>query len=322
MKPPLRTNKHSFFLTALLLSTTTLLQADTEEGYQPLYAGTQLAFYPINTAPGHLSVQPYLTYLCNYGTYNSHWSEKSQKKTNGVLSLFILETGITDWLDISLDLNGAYRRYGDKNSWIVGDTSIYFGLQMSRDKKDHWAPDLRLLIGETFPSGKYDRLSPHKGGSDIFGTGAYLTTTLLVIAKTFYTNPQHPFNINLNLYYIHPSSVPIHGLSLYGGSPDTKGTAYPHSSFITNIGIECSLDKYWALGMDIRYVHQNKTTFKGRKGSPLKLRLPSSEQFSLAPCIEYSWSYDFSAAIGPWFTIAGRNSVAFFGLVGNIYCYF
>ena len=203
-----------------------------------------------------------------------------------------------------------------------GIQASIFGFQILRDNKEDWTPDLRLVLGETFPTGKYQHLNPRKGGSDIFGTGAYVTTAILILAKTFYTDPRHPYNLNLNLYYIQPSGVPIHGTSLYGGSADTRGRAFPNAGFITNLAIEYSLNMNWALGMDIRYVHQNKTTFKGNKGFLNQFGLPSSEQFSLAPCIEYSWSYYFSTAIGPWFSIAGRNSSAFFGIIGNIYTYF
>jgi hypothetical protein len=317
-----RIQKSKFLPSILALSVVFIpsLQASSVEGYEPLYAGTQLAFYPTNAAPGHIAVQPYFFYTHRYGTYNSHWSEKSLKNIDNLSCLFSLETGITNWLDISLYLNGAYRRFGNENSWVVGDTSLFFGLQLLTEQKDRWTPDIRIVLGETFPTGKYDRLSPHKGGSDIFGTGSYVTTVVFILAKTFYTDPTHPYNLNLNLYYIQPSKASAHGLSLYGGTPQTRGTASPHSGFVTNLAIQYSLDRAWVLGMDMRYVHQNKTTFSGRKaGTP---GLPSSEQFSLAPCVEYSWSENFSTAIGPWFTVAGRNTDAFFGIIGNFYSYF
>ena len=304
------------------LALTTAAHAVPSEEYDPIYAGTQLAFYPTNASPGHIAVQPYFSYVRQYGLYNSEWNEKSSQNINGVGNLLSLETGITDWLDITLILNQAYRQFKNMHCWVFGDTSVYLGFQLLHDKKHEWVPDLRLLLGETFPTGKYDRLNPHRGGSDIFGTGSYTTTLILVLAKTFYTYPRHPYNLNLNVYYINPSNVPVHGMSLYGGTPATHGKAFPHSGFITNLAVEYSLNQFWALGMDIRYVHQNKTIFKNRDNLPHKTSISSSDQFSLAPCLEYSWSLNFSTAIGPWFTVAGRNSTAFFGIIGNIYCYF
>lgn len=291
------------------------MHADDE--YTPIFAGTQLAFYAENIPPAHISVNPYFTYLNRYGQYNSHWREEPRKTIHDFSILLALETGLTEWLDLSLDLNGAYRRYGHKNSWVVGDTTLYLGFQLSRDIKDHWTPDFRILLGETFPSGKYDRLSPSKGGSDIFGAGAYSTSLIVVIAKTFY-NLHHPYNINLNLYYTESTSVPLHGLSVYGGTSSTRGHAHPGSNITVNLALEYSLTQLWALGLDIHYIHQNRTQVK----TPSKSYLPSFDQFSLAPCLEYSWSSNFSVGIGPWFTIAGRNSQAFAGVLGNIYIYF
>ena len=293
----------------------------SSEEYIPLYAGTQLAFYPTNAAPGYLAVQPYLFYIDHYGKYSSHWSKKTIKHTDELSLLFSLETGISDWLDVALYLKGAYKKFGNEHSWLFGDTSIYFGFQILTDQKNCWIPDLRFLLAETFPTGKYDHLKPNKGASNAFGAGSFTTTAVLIIAKTFYAYPQHPFNLNLNLSYTYPSHASVHGLSIFGGAPDTRDTALPGSGFITNFAVEYSLNRFWALGLDIRYVHQNKTNFKGATGT-LKPRMLSSEQFSLAPCLEFSQSEDLSMAIGPWFSIAGRNAEAFVGVVSNIYCYF
>jgi hypothetical protein len=223
---------------------------------------------------------------------------------------------------VSLYLNGAYRRFGNANSWILGDTSLYFGIQILRDQKNQWTPDLRLLLGEIFPTGKYDHLNPHKNGSDAFGEGAFNTAAILVIAKTFYIFPKHPYNLNFNLCYSYSSEVTAHSYSVYSNSLSARGKALPHSGFVTNLAIEYSLNQFWALGMDMRYTHQDKVVFKPARKSADQLGLPSSEQFSLAPCLEYSWSENLSAAIGPWFTIAGRNSETFFGMIGNVFCYF
>lgn len=295
--------------------------------HAPLYSGTILAFYPQNADPGRLSVSPYLTASKRYGFYNKNWSCPKQKHSDQISFLLSLETGITDYLDITLDLDGAYSNFNHKHSWIYGDTSLFLGFQALHDKRNTATPDLRLLLGETFPTGKYDRLNPNKNGSDIFGSGAYATTLLLVLAKTVYWLPKHPFNFNLNLYYIISSHASIHGFNAYGGSSNTHGKAKPGDQFITNLAIQYSLDRRWALGTDIHYIHQNKSHFSGKKGtlpngSIPSTTLPSSEQFSLSPCLEYIWSEDCSITLGPWFTVAGRNSLKFMSAAGTVFYYF
>jgi hypothetical protein len=287
----------------------------------PLYAGTQLAFYPVNAAPGHISVQPFLSYVQKRGIYESNWSFSREKNINQAEVFVALETGITKSLDISLFVNGIYTESRGHGYYRYGDTEMYLGWQILHDQKGKWVPDLRLLVGESFPTGKYDRLSPAAGGGDSSGGGAYETKFLLVIAKTFYPFPEHPFNLNLNLFYILSSNVGIDGISIFGGTEITKGTIRSGDQYIGNFAAEYSLNRYWALGIDVHYIHQNRSTFRPKKDAS-SLNLHSREQLSLAPCLEYSWSENGSIALGPWFTVLGRNSVNFFNLVANVYVYF
>src|SRR3569832_2404664 len=146
---------------------TSSLKAEKEETYTPLYAGTQLAFFPTNSAPGHLAVQPFLFYIHNNGAYNSNWSEKSLKATESLSYLLSLETGITDWLDISLFLNGAYRHYGSQNTFVIGDTSLLLGIQFTHDTRGTWIPDRRRGRGGAGPAGGGGRRGPRGGGGGV-----------------------------------------------------------------------------------------------------------------------------------------------------------
>ena len=314
-------------LFSLLILGASLLAEEITSEHNPIYAGTMLAFYPQNAQPGKLSVEPFLFATRKYGFYTNQWTPPKQKHFDQLSMLIALETGITDYLDFSLDLTGAYSYSEPYHTWLYGDTTAFLGFQIFQDQKNKVSADLRFLIGETFPTGKYDRLNPDKNGSDIFGNGTYATTFLLVLAKTFYWLPKHPFNFNLNLFYILSAPSKVNGFNCYGGAFDTQGKVKPGDQCITNLAIQYSLDRRWVIGLDLHYLHQNKSPFSGKKGSladgslPLT-RAPSSEQFSLAPCLEYSWSEDFSVALGPWFTVSGRNSVEFMSATGNVFYYF
>ena len=304
-------------LSALIFSA---VYADSKVGYDPYYAGTQLAAYPLNSSPGHFSINPFVAYITSNGSYNSHWSHKSEKSFNRTIVYNSVGTGITNWLDTSIYFGTAYQQTGSQNRWGMVDTSLYFGIQLLHGSKNDCLPDMRILFGETFPTGKYDQLDPHKKWADLFGRGSYATTFTFLIARTFYNNPHHPFNINLNLSYVYSSSVHVRGISYYGGDNSTRGRVFPKASYYTDLALQLSLNQFWALGLDIYYVHENKTRFHGK--SNLKPILPSSDQLSLAPCLEYSWNWAGCLGIGPWFSIAGRNTSAFFGLLGNAYWYF
>lgn len=307
-----------YILLCALLATA--VHADSKVGDEPYFAGTQLAAYPLNSSPGHFSINPFVAYITSDSSYNSHWSKKSGKSFNKAILYNSMGTGITDWLDTSIYFGNSFQKSGSHSRWGMVDTSLYFGIQLLQGSRNDWIPDMRILLGETFPTGKYDRLDPHKKWADLFGRGSYASSFTFLIARTFYNNPRHPFNINLNLSYVYSSSVHVDGISYYGGDTGTSGRVFPKASYYTDLALQLSLNQFLTLGLDIYYVHENKTRFHGK--STLKPILPSTDQLSLAPCLGYSWNGNSCFGIGPWFSIAGRNTSAFFGLLGNAYWYF
>ena len=310
-----------FALFAIFHSVSGIAKEVYEGEYEPLYAGTLLSFYPTNVDPGDISVQPYIFAGSNYGVYNSDSSFESLKNIDSLNFLLALETGVTKIFDITLIMNALGTKYGSKHSLHFGDMNLYGGFQISKNKKDSWIPDCRLLIGETFPTGKFQKLNPDKAGSDVSGFGSFATSFVSVVRKIFYTYP-HPISINLNLLYVVYSKVKIDGFSVYGGGEGTKGTVAPGNQFIANLGLEFSIDKFWELGLDVRYIYANKSRFSGKEISGVVAGLPSSELLSLAPCLEYNFNENFSVAIGAWFSVFGRNSVAFASGVANVFYYF
>lgn len=106
------------------------LLSDEPSDIVPLYAGTQLAFYSTNSAPGYLSVQPYIFGVRKNGVYDKNWSLDRQKKTDELTLTLAFETGITEYLNVSLVLNGSYTHYANAHSWLFGDTVAYLGWQV------------------------------------------------------------------------------------------------------------------------------------------------------------------------------------------------
>lgn len=251
----------SIFLSCFVIS---LAAEESACSYDPLYAGTLLAIYPKNAAPGYLSIQPYIFGTKTYGTYTPSWHEKKKPDLFQYELFLSLETGITSFLDISLYVSETYSHKEDQHTFLYGDTSVFLGFQLLQDQKESWMPDLRFLLAETFPTGKYNKLDPAKGGIDGIGQGAYQTSAILVGRKVFYLFPCHPFNCNLNLYYVVSSHPSVKGTSVYGGGEGTKGVAHVGNQTIVNVGIEYSLTQNWVVGSDFHYEHHNKTSFSGK----------------------------------------------------------
>ncbi|MBS3905252.1 MAG: hypothetical protein KGZ39_08000 [Simkania sp.] len=292
--------------------------------YVPLFAGTMLAIYSENIDPGHVAVQSYLFKTRQPGTYDKNWSFKRQKTIEELSLLVLIDAGITHYLDITLFLGGYYNRIGHRHSFLYEDTQAFLGFQVLRDQKESWIPDFRLLLGESFPTGKYKHLDPKKMLSDNSGSGSYETSLILALGKMCYAFPKHPLNFNLNLAQYFAFITNVKGFNAYGGSADTNGKVKPGNEFFINAAIEWSLTRNWVLGTDIRYLHQNRSVFSGKKGNLADgtsafVGLPSSELISLAPCLEYNYNEDFGVLVGVWFTVAGRNAENFLSGVASVY---
>lgn len=310
--------KQVIAIICLLLLPLTLFAEDDD----PLFAGSLLAFYAQNADPGRLSVQPYFFFTHRYGIYGGDNDVAIKTNVDAYQTLLNIETGITKKLDIAVVFLNAYIRSHDQGVFHPGDMAVFLGYEIAKDNKKTSRPDLRLVVGESFPTGTYDRLNIADPFGDFSGDGSYDTYIILIGRKIFYIIPKHPFNINVNLYYIIPSGVEVNGLSVYGGGPDTFGTVAPGNQYIANVALEYLFTKNWGTAIDIRYEHQDRCGFKSFKSLATPAGLPSSERFSLAPSIEYNRDENFSVAGGVWFSVTGRNAIAFTSGVFTVFYYF
>jgi hypothetical protein len=309
-----------FLFSIPLLYSKELIEAENEKEQEPIFAGTYLSTSPVNTPPGHLLFQPYLSVINQYGSYDSHWRVDHSMRNFKTQLVLQVETGITSWLDITLFTSGSYTSFHQRKSYLYGDMQVQLGFQLLENSTSSLIPDIRLLLQESFPTGKYQHLNPKKNEADVSGSGAYETSIIFVIRDIFYFIPKHPLSVNLTLQYDFPSSVHVKGNNLYKGNFETNGNVIPGEQFIGNLGLELSLTIKLILGLDIHYQHRNKSREKHSIHSPTGL--PSSEQFSLAPCIEYNFSTRLGIQAISWFTLAGRNSPSFISTVATVSCYF
>jgi len=290
----------------------------SEYKYEPIFAGTLLAFFPDNIPPGYVLLEPYLFVGKTSGVYDSEWETKHLFHYFDSQLLFLVETGITSWLDISLIVNENYAVSQGRKSTHLGDTRLGLGFQVTKNKPESATPDFRILLLESFPTGKYQHLDLRKNLADVTGSGAFETWIIAIVRKIIYFTPRQVVSLNFNLGYNFPSSVHVKGHNFYGGgTPKTNGSVLPGRQTLGNIGIEYSMTVNWILGLDVHYVHQNKSTSRHRD-----IHLPSSEEFSLAPCIEYNPSTHFGIEAGAWFSIAGRNNFVFTTGVLTVYWFF
>jgi hypothetical protein len=289
--------------------------------YTPWYTGPILATSAYNLDPGSFNVQPYLYVLDSYGFYQSSWSMKKTATTLSINPTCYLQTGITKWMDITVNIQALYKKEKSNDSLGYADTNVQLGFQLLRE--NHVQPALRLLISELFPTGKYQKLSSHKNGVDSRGSGSYHTIFGLCASKVLYWLDSHPMQVRLNANYSLPTNVSVKGFNSYGGGFGTNGTVKPGHVINGIFSLEFSFTQSWVFATDVLYTYSTKTRFSGTEGLNSNGTVASnssgeSDQWSLTPSLEYNFNENFGLILGSWFTVKGKNSSDFAGGVFSL----
>jgi hypothetical protein len=335
-----------FFLTALYLSNLSYADTQVKNVSQPIKTKAQISeeldqaerdfaiaqeiFIPWYTGPlitgsasnvpfGHINIQPYLYFTINHAAYDNHRHSHSKPNTYILNPQFVFQAGLTKWLDVTTVPSGYFRWQNGENGQNFSDLPLQFGFQILREGP--YIPNIRLIIGETFPTGKYRNLNPHKNGLDATGEGVFSTSFGLNISKIFWWIKLHPVAVRLATQYIVADQKShVQGFHAFGGGYGTRGKVSVGNTFNADLGVEVSINQKWVFATDIAYTISNKSTFRGKQGyaSDGSLAIsgaPVSDQLSLAPAIEYNVDSSSGFIGGVWFSMTGRNSANFASIV-------
>lgn len=292
--------------------------SDIYHTYSPFYTGPLLAPSASSVPKGKVNIQPYLFWQKNYGTYDRNWRQQHKASTVTLQPLCIFQYGLTHFLEINMTCQGWYKQSGTQSDFNYGDMSFALGVQLLKDFIKSFLPAFLVEAGVSLPTGRYQKLSPKKNGTDSSGGGAFIPSVSLNFQKNFNRwfkkrmdpTDYHPFRLRLSCGYDFPSSVKVKGLNTYGGAHTTKGTVKPGGIFTTIFAWEYSLTKNWVFATDWQYQAASKTTFSGRDGGAT-VGSPASQNWSVAPAIEFNANSNFGVLAGVWFSFAGRNSNQF-----------
>lgn len=290
------------------------MEAIEQAEITPWYTGSLLSFNGRSFQPGVYAIQPYIFVTENYAKYGDNFSIQSQQSLLQINTLFLFFAGLTTFADCQFLVQTVSNFKGSSSSTHMGDSEALLGLQASKDIKHTLKPDIRIIFTEIFPTGKFQNLNPSNLGTDISGEGSYQTGVGTFIQKIFFPKPTHPIRLRLNFIYTFPSDFSAHGFHAYGGGPHVKDRIELGQSLIAIFSSEYSLTQNWVLAGDLLYTHTQQG--KVVREQPLNQKgrvfsLPTSDQLSLAPAIEYNFSKKFGVLGGVWFTVFGRNANAF-----------
>ncbi len=309
-------------LLGILAITPSLVRADDEEthnvpGLETLwFTGPLLSPPGYTVKPGHINIEPYTNVNVTTGTYNKHWKVESTNNFYNNVEQIQIRAGITKGLDFQIFPQVYFNKTKKEHYTGFGDLPIGLNIQLlTTSIADPW-PAIKITLRATAPTGKYQHLNPNKKGTDAIGAGSWLPAGSLILAKLWNTSKAHFLESRLYINYQIGTAVLVKGLNSYGGAKNTKGFVYPGNVLTVDAAFQYNLSQNWALACDFYYSHSNKNRFSGNPGTladgtKAKLTSPSSQNWSIAPALEYNWSNNIGLIAGVWVSLAGRNSSEF-----------
>jgi hypothetical protein len=282
------------------------------------WTGPLLAASPSALPTGHVLVEPYLYDVIAFGSYDGHGHEHAAGHTDNIRSLSYLLYGLTDPLTVGLLPRFGYNAGGagtHSSSAQPGDLTLHASYQLLKFREHRWPPALALVLEETLPTGRYDRLGSFPG--DGLGAGVYATTLGLYTQRYFWASNGRIVRTRLDFSYSHSNPASLRDVSVYGTQAGFVGHAAPGDSIVIDSAWEYSLTQNWVLALDISYERDASTHVTGRNtaGSapptPVSTASGTSTAWALAPAVEYNWSGTVGVIVGAKTSVAGRNSGAF-----------
>lgn len=285
-----------------------------QEMFDPWYAGPLLTGGAHMMPPGSANIQPYLFVVENYAAWDHNRKTVHTPHKTIVNPFNALLFGLTNWLDMIFSIQGFANWQKGKHDGGFGDITLGVGFPIMVEDLNR--PAIKAVFNETFPTGKYQRLSPRKFGLDSTGAGSFQSQFGLRISKIFVWSHKHPLNLRASYSYTIPSDVNVRGFNSYGGGYGTAGRVSPGNYQQADIAGEYSFTQRWVLALDAVYTWANKTSFHGTRGTtssgaPAKVGGGSNDQLSFAPAIEYNPTATLNFIGGVWFDVYGRNTPKF-----------
>ena len=201
---------------------------------------------------------------------------------------------------------------------------LQLGFQVLKGDSDSWHPHVLFWVQEIFPTGRYNDLGPSTVDLGGIGGGSFGTTLGVAMQKALWLGGDHFFRYRLNASYAFYSPLTVRGFNTYGGGFGTDGRVEPGSVTTLTIAGEYTLTRHVVLALDIGFQTINATRFSGTtgvgvNGEPASIGKGYGNLLTLAPAVEYNFNQHIGLIAGPWFSVRGRNTSEFFGVVAALY---
>jgi hypothetical protein len=257
-------------LSALLLGASAAAVAEDsafESPHQALadawWTGPLLAANASSFAAGHALFEPYVFDVMSKGQFDANGRHQPAAGGHELGSLSYLIYALTDRVSVGLLPRFFYDQpAGAPNSSSpgAGDVSLQVQYGLTNFHEGSWVPSTSVVVAETFPNARYDRLT---NPADGFGAGVY-TTALSWYSQEYLWLPNgRILRVRLDLTYTISSSAGVTDQSVYGTPQGFRGRAYPGETFTADAAAEYSLTRNWVLATDLIWVHNSSTRVSG-----------------------------------------------------------
>jgi hypothetical protein len=301
------------YLVALVLLACGVARAEPQSREDAWWTGPMLAPSGATLPAGHWLIEPYLFDVMADGHFDQQGDHHAGPHEHDLGSLTYVLYGLTDRLTVGMIPRFAYNEpAGAPNSSApgVGDFTLQAGYGLTQYHDGHYVPAIALVVQETLPTGRYERLARP---SDGFGSGSYQTAFNVFSQDYFWMPNGRILRARLDLTYTIASGVSLHDQSVYGTASGFRGDARPGDGFTADLAGEYSLTRNWVLALDVIYQHNASTRITSRlppgpASAPYPLESGSSYYVGFAPAIEYNLSSQIGVLLGVRIIDIGRNT--------------
>lgn len=265
-------------------------------------------------------MEPYIFDSINMGRFDSQGARHRTPHEHDFGSLTYIFYGLTDKITVGLLPAFEFKHpANEKSSSTIGanDLSVQASLSLTDFDDGDWLPATSLVLSETLPTGKYDRLGERS--SDGLGTGAHASTVSIFSQYYFWMPNGRILRTRLDISRSWSKDAVIHDTSVYDTPSGFRGRAKPGTSNLFDLAFEYSLTKNWVVAADILYESGSSTNVAGKYPSPndasggpidFQSRSGPHKTYGLVPAVEYCWSGDAGIIVGAKFVAGGSNTTA------------
>ena len=247
------------------------------------WTGPMLANSAATLPRGHMLFEPYIYDVATAGA-------------DGYGSRSYLLFGASDRLTVGLipvlgftSANGG----ADGSGVNFGDLTLLAQCGLTRFDESRRMPAIAVMVQETLPTGRYDRLGSRPG--DGIGGGTYTTTIGLNVQMYFTAPTGRALRMRVNVSDAISNRARVDGISVFGTPEGFQGTASPGAAFFADTSWEYSLARRIAVAGDVFYSRNGATRLVGRSAV---IDLHATHAAGLAPAIEISFTQNVGVLLG------------------------